>query len=257
MTSDATLAVKRRGLLAEAIVAFLVTVVATVALYRLRHVPAIGANLHALVGLAFLLVPIRVLNRTGERFDRFGIAFGGLLDAPANPRGGVAGAIRDLFSSVAGAVPAALREIAFAFAVALIVFPPFAIGFKMWFGATDAFRFALPPDFWDAAAGNLLAVALPEEFFYRGYLQTRLDDVFPARARLLGTSVGLALPIGAALFALAHFAVTLEFTRLGVFFPALLFGWMRARRGGVGAAIVLHALSNIYSDTLAHGWFPS
>ncbi|MCC6875407.1 MAG: CPBP family intramembrane metalloprotease, partial [Sandaracinaceae bacterium] len=37
-------------------------------------------------------------------------------------------------------------------------------------------------------------------------------------------------------------------------FPGLLFGWMRARRGGIGAALVLHALSNVLADVLERGW---
>ena len=34
----------------------------------------------------------------------------------------------------------------------------------------------------------------------------------------------------------------------------LLFGWMRAWRGGIGAAALVHALSNVYGDMLARGW---
>jgi membrane protease YdiL (CAAX protease family) len=34
----------------------------------------------------------------------------------------------------------------------------------------------------------------------------------------------------------------------------LLFGWVRAWRGGVGAAIALHAMSNLYSEILARSW---
>jgi membrane protease YdiL (CAAX protease family) len=39
-----------------------------------------------------------------------------------------------------------------------------------------------------------------------------------------------------------------------VFFPALVFGWMRARTGGIGAAVLFHALCNIFSATLARGY---
>ena len=58
----------------------------------------------------------------------------------------------------------------------------------------------------------------------------------------------------AALFALVHFLVEPHPARLAVFFPGLLFGWLRARRGGVGAAIALHAMSNLYSEILARSW---
>ena len=42
-----------------------------------------------------------------------------------------------------------------------------------------------------------------------------------------------------ALFALGHVATEFHPNRLGVFFPSLLFGWLRARTGGIGAAVVL------------------
>ena len=58
----------------------------------------------------------------------------------------------------------------------------------------------------------------------------------------------------AALFAALHFAVEPHPARLAVFFPALLFGWVRAWRGGIGAAKALHALSKLYSEILARSW---
>jgi hypothetical protein len=39
-----------------------------------------------------------------------------------------------------------------------------------------------------------------------------------------------------------------------VFFPALLFGWMREKRGGIGAAVWFHALCNVLSEVLARGY---
>jgi membrane protease YdiL (CAAX protease family) len=43
-------------------------------------------------------------------------------------------------------------------------------------------------------------------------------------------------------------------TRLAVFFPALLFGWLRARTGGIGASVVFHALCNLYVLSLMRGF---
>ena len=39
--------------------------------------------------------------------------------------------------------------------------------------------------------------------------------------------------------------IDLQVYRLGVFFPALLFGWMRERTGTVVGAAVLHACCNL------------
>jgi uncharacterized protein len=98
-------------------------------------------------------------------------------------------------------------------------------------------------------------VALPEEAFFRGYVQTRLTDSFPKKVRLLGVPVSpAALLSQAVLFGVLHFAVDFRPERLAVAFPALLFGWLRSWRGGVGAAILVHAMSNVYADILVRGW---
>ena len=49
-------------------------------------------------------------------------------------------------------------------------------------------------------------------------------------------------------------AVEPRLDELATFFPGLLFGWLRARRDGIGAAVVLHALSNLFAETLVRGW---
>jgi membrane protease YdiL (CAAX protease family) len=58
----------------------------------------------------------------------------------------------------------------------------------------------------------------------------------------------------AALFALLHFLVGFSPARLAVFFPALVFGWLREKRSGIGAAIWFHALSNLLSELLIRGY---
>ena len=39
-------------------------------------------------------------------------------------------------------------------------------------------------------------------------------------------------------------------TRLAVFFPALVFGWMRSRSGSIAPGAVFHALCNVFSEIL-------
>jgi membrane protease YdiL (CAAX protease family) len=73
--------------------------------------------------------------------------------------------------------------------------------------------------------------------------------------RLLGVTLSMrAWLLQAALFALIHVTVEPFPARLVVFFPALLFGWVRQKRGGIGAALALHAASNLLGDLLARGW---
>jgi membrane protease YdiL (CAAX protease family) len=101
---------------------------------------------------------------------------------------------------------------------------------------------------------NLFVVALPEEFFYRGYLQTRLRDAWPEGRLFLGARLGKAFWVTAALFALGHLAI-FQVWRLGVFFPALLFGWMRERTGTVMGAALLHACCNLLVLVLEASFF--
>jgi len=88
-------------------------------------------------------------------------------------------------------------------------------------------------------------VALPEEHFFRGYLMSRLDGLLGTPRRVLGVQVGAGLVLSALLFALLHPILIPGPHRLLVFFPALLFGWLRARQGALGAAILVHAMSNV------------
>lgn len=107
------------------------------------------------------------------------------------------------------------------------------------------FRLRMPKDLLPLIAGEVLAVALPEEVFYRGYLQTRLDEAMPARRRILGADVGWALPVSSAIFVLGHMAVRPAAWQLGIFFPSLVFGWLRIRTNSLVAPILYHALCNV------------
>src|SRR5439155_10322818 len=106
------------------------------------------------------------------------------------------------------------------------------------------FHFRLPDRFVEWTIDQLFVVALPEEFFYRGFMQTRLRDAWPHGRMFLGVRLGPAFWLTAALFALGHLAI-FEFWRLGVFFPALIFAWMREKTGSVMGAALLHGSSNL------------
>jgi len=97
---------------------------------------------------------------------------------------------------------------------------------------------------------HLIVVAFPEEVFYRGYLQTRLAPLFRGRRRILGVSMGWHVVAASALFALSHLVMIPSAGRLLVFFPGLLFGYLRERTGSVVAPAVIHALSNVLVEVL-------
>jgi uncharacterized protein len=196
--------------------------------------------LHQLVGAlavaAFLYAPMKPLERRGQdahhagwRFDRLG------------------------------------SDLAWALLACAVILPPFTLGFG-WFvrelprlpphlassiapyvGAAHPLRFRWGPEPWDLLgriAGNA-AVAFAEEFFYRGYVTLRLEERWPPARRILGAPLGRAAVLTAALFALGHLLEPAPW-RLAVFFPALIFAWLRARTGTVVGAAFCHFVFNVW-----------
>jgi uncharacterized protein len=218
------------------LVAFAVTAVVTALSYLLpERYAATG------VGLAFLGATwLTVLRGDDARVPHFGLSLGGLLEAhPLDARR----IVRD-----------GLRAFAWAAAFGAIVFPLFWLGYRFWWKPVHAWTWVPPLSWSDELLGQLLVIALPEEAFYRGYLQTAFDDSWGGKVRIAGAKIGWGILVSAALFGLGHFLTEPRPDRLAVFFPALLFGWLRARTGGVGAGIALHAMSNIFSATIGRGY---
>lgn len=220
------------------------------AFWQLRRVvPFVAKNLHALIAAVFLYLPTGLLMRRKEEFATYGLTFHPLW-----------------------------RGLAFFLLAAVLVFPLFALGMygyyvavceaaavtlplpaqlrslcRRFVGSWTRARIRLPRDFAQLALAQLLVVALPEEYFFRGYVQTRLEARWPSRRRLLGAQVGMALVVASALFAVAHLLVDGNALRLAVFFPALVFGWMRQATGSILAGVLFHAASNLVSEVL-HGF---
>jgi CAAX protease family protein len=155
--------------------------------------------------------------------------------------------------------------------MSLVVFPLFFGLFALWtevlpllpeqlarliapFRGPAHFTPRLPPRFGEWVVDQLFVVALPEEFFYRGYMQARLRDAWPQGRRVFGVRLGPAFWLTALLFALGHLAI-FQVWRLSVFFPALLFGWMRERTGSVVGAALFHAAANLFVRCLEVSFF--
>jgi membrane protease YdiL (CAAX protease family) len=118
------------------------------------------------------------------------------------------------------------------------------------YGLNARFHAHLPPGFFALALWQFFGVALPEEVFFRGLLQGRLNQMMTTRWRILATDVGPGLFIAGAIFAAAHYLVIPQPRQLLVFFPGLLFGLFRERSYSVFTPIIAHALSNISFLTL-------
>ena len=178
--------------------------------------------------------------------SHFGLALGGLLEStPVSWR-------RMLKDSG--------RALLIASAISVLILPLFWLGFMEFYQPrlTWSLERSLEGEgalaLFDLAIAHLLIVALPEEFFFRGYLQTALDDRWKARFNFLGVKIGASLIVVSILFALGHLATTGHVSRLAVFFPSLLFGYLRIRTGGVGAPIILHTQFNLAAALLGAGY---
>lgn len=97
---------------------------------------------------------------------------------------------------------------------------------------------------------HVFFVAIPEEIFYRGYMQSRLDEIWPPRWRVFGATVGPGLLVTCVLFAFGHTLVAPQWWHAAIILPSLVFGWLRARTGTIIAGALFHAWCNVTVTTL-------
>lgn len=194
------------------------------------------------VGLAFLAATYALALRGADsaQIRQFGLSLAGLLEPEP--------------LSVRRLTRGAARAGGFALAAAALIFPLFWLGYVVWWSPSRPFSPVLRTAFLDEVLGQSLVIALPEEAFYRGYLQSTLDQIWRPRWRVLGATVGPALLVSSAIFALGHVLTEVHPSRLAVFFPSLVFGWLRARTGGIGAAVLFHAACNLFAAFLGRGY---
>lgn len=214
-------------------------------------VPLLAANLAGVAALLFILVPDRLLRRRDEYWDDYGLPWWGLAD-PRTWRAWGRGAL-------------------WALGLAAVVFPLFALGFRGFvellpslpepvaralapYVGTPSFSLRAPSDLALRIVAQIAVVALPEELFYRGFMQTAWSRAPGRTVRVLGAELGPGFLRTQALFAVGHLVV-LQPWRLATFFPGLLFGWLRARTGNVAAPVLFHALSNLLVLTLEASFY--
>ena len=121
-----------------------------------------------------------------------------------------------------------------------------------------SFEGTLPKEPLTLVAYQIFFVAIPEEFFYRGYMQSRLNELFPRRFEIWGIRFGHALWITAIIFAFGHSLVVYRWWHFAIFFPGLLFGLLREKSGRVLPGAFFHAGCNtmvVFLDT-AYGIVP-
>jgi len=188
-------------------------------------IPLVHNLTGALAVAAFLYLPVRMLERRGQDARAAGWRFDKLP-----------------------------QDVAWSLGACAVVLPLFTVAFWMfprWLGLVpDALRGLIAPyaggivrplrvpltlDFAGQVGGNA-AVAFSEEFFYRGYMTMRFEErLRPVPAALLA----------AALFAVGHLLTPAPW-RLAVFFPALLFAFLRNRTRTIVGASICHFLCNVW-----------
>lgn len=135
---------------------------------------------------------------------------------------------------------------------ALLLFLGLAAGWAAWQGV-PAGQVA-----WGLAAWrflrDLLFVALPEEWLFRGVAQPALDPAGGPKGRVLGAPFGRGALLSALLFGAAHALVDLNPARLATAIPGLLFAWLRARTGSILPGVVVHAASNALLVLVLETW---
>jgi uncharacterized protein len=212
----------------------------------------LAANLAGVAAFLFIALPERKIHGRGERWRDYGLPGWGVADA-RTWRAWARGAARGV--AVCAVVFPLFFLVFWAYARVLPHLPRPLAELLAPYALPPRPTFRLPPRLAVAVVVQVLVVALPEELFYRGWMQGSWAATAPARrARVLGATLGAGFLATQALFAAGHLVV-LQPWRLATFFPGLLFGWIRERTGDLAAPVVVHALSNLYIATLEASFY--
>jgi len=208
-----------------------------------RALPVLGANLAGVAAFLFIGLADRRLRARGESWHDHGVPRFDRRD-----RGTWAAYGRGLRTGLLScAVVLPCFAVAFAAYAALLPrLSPALAGQVAPYLAPGRLALRLPTGFGLQVPLQLLVVALPEELFYRGWMQTAWARTAPERGvRVLGARLGAGFLWTQLLFAAGHLVV-LRPWRLATFLPGLWFGWLRERHGSVVAPVVAHALANLF-----------
>jgi membrane protease YdiL (CAAX protease family) len=220
---------------------------------RVEPTGLLAGNLAGVGAVLFVVLADLRLRERGEGWEAYGAAF--LASGGVRSRRELArGAWQGLLACVLCFPPFVAAFVGF---TALLPRLPAGLASLLspYLGA-PAFAFRLPESIGLALLLQVFVVALPEELFYRGWMQAAWARQVPGRGvTVLGARLGHGFLATQALFAAGHL-ISGQPWRLATFFPGLLFGWLRARTGSVVAPVVAHALSNLLLLTLERSFYP-
>ncbi len=149
------------------------------------------------------------------------------------------------------------KSIVRALIAVIIIFPVYIAGFYVYmryvYSLHLSFSIAIflhQPQALLIVLNMLFMVAIPEEVFYRGYLQSEMRECDKRKVNLFGVKAGVSFLIVNAMFAVGHFIVLPDIGRLAVFFPGLVFSWLREKDDNIVGSIVFHWLADVLSFVL-------
>lgn len=218
----------RRSLVIEVSAVTLAILLVTRVLAAFRGIPVLQQNLSSILGYLLIGVPILMLWWRGRPLDFFSWCW------------------RDFLTSLFWAA-----------LTSLVIFPLFWLGAHLWMTkmmGSPGFHAAAIPNLSTTILVQLLVVAFPEEFFFRGYFQSAMNRMFAPRFRILGVTLGWGWLVTAVVFAFAHSILIYQWWHFAIFFPALVFGWLRERTGLVIAPTLFHAACNIMMEWIARSY---
>jgi membrane protease YdiL (CAAX protease family) len=178
---------------------------------------AVGLNMAAL----WFVIPFAVVTLTGRAYEEYGLTWSNL------------------------------GSFGFHVRVCAVVFGLYAIGHYLFGRLYLGLQFepTLAPDLPRRALEQFVVIGLSEEFFFRGYVQTRFNKTFERRHRFLGAFWGWGLVLAALLFGLCH-VVHGDLGRFRTFFFGLFTGWLRERTDSIAVPAAYHGFANLLYDFL-------
>lgn len=212
----------------------------------------LGANLAGVAAFLFIALPDARLRARGEPWTAYGVPWHGARDPrtwAALRRGAreallVCAVLFPLFGGVFWAYSELLPHL-----------PPALARVLAPYAGAPRLSPRLPDRFPLLVLVQLLVVAIPEELFYRGFMQTSWARGAPGRGvTVLGARLGQGFVRTQLLFAAGHLVVFQPW-RLATFFPGLLFGWLRERTGAIVAPALVHAASNLFLAILEASFY--
>lgn len=134
-----------------------------------------------------------------------------------------------------------------------IIFPLFLLGNHFYQSVVfhNSYHAQAFPDWINFILYEIIVVATPEEFFFRGYFQGKMNILFEKKWKLLGATIGPGLVLTSLIFALSHSVISWQWWHIFIFFPSMAFGWLKEKSGTITAGILFHATCNLVAQWIA------